>query len=173
MKTKAFVKNETRKDERAGIREEGNGNEHEVGEHEDDEDFEVSSLGCAPEDQHSYVKQCKGDDELAGDNAPGLCVEWLPKRMEHGKSHEEEHGQAESGKEWDLVAERHSTQRNEEDQNAEGDSVGVKRKKVRWPEQENGHRGHVKDGGKRQSQMKGAKQQTGSSPKRVVVTVPV
>jgi hypothetical protein len=172
MKAEAFVKNETRKDEGAGIHEEGNGNEHEVGERKDDEDFEVPTLGCAPEDQHSYVKQRKGNDVLAGNNAPELWVEGFPKRAKRGERHETEHGQAQSGKEWDLIAERHRAQRNKEDQNSEGDSVGVIGKKVRWPEQENGHRSHIKDGGKRQSQMKGAKQQTGNSPKRVVVTVP-
>jgi len=172
MKTKVFVKNETRKDELVGVREEGNGNEYEVGERKYDEDCEVSSLRCASEDQHSEVKQSKGDDVLTGDNAPGLRVERFPKRAEHRERRETEHGQTESGKEWDLIAERHSTQSNEEDQDAERDSVGVKRKEVWRAKQENGHRGHVKDGGKSQSQVKGAKQQTGSAPKRAVVTVP-
>ena len=44
MKTEAFVKNETREDEGAGVRQEGNGNEHEVSERKDNEDFKVSSL---------------------------------------------------------------------------------------------------------------------------------
>src|SRR5208282_2499476 len=149
-----------------------NSNEHEVGECKDDEDFEVPSLRCASEDQHSDVKQRKGDNVLAGDDAPDLWVERLAKRAEHGECHEAQHGQTESGKEWDLIAERHRTQSDEEDQDAERDSVGVKRKKIRWPEQENGHRGHVKDGGKRQSQVQGAQQQSGGSPKRVVVIVP-
>jgi hypothetical protein len=131
-----------------GVREEGNGNEYEVGERKDDEDFEVSSLGCASEDQHSEVKKRKRNDEFAGDNAPGLCVERLAERTEHGQRHETEHGQTESGKEWKLVAERHRTQSHEEDQDAERDSVGVKRKKVWRAKQENGHRAHVKDGGK-------------------------
>ena len=62
-------------------------------------------------------------------------------------------------------AERHRPQRNEEDQNAESDSVRVIGKKVRWPEQENSHRGHVKNRGKSQSQMKRPKQQTGNVAK--------
>src|SRR5208282_1853068 len=108
---------------------------------------------------------------LAGDDAPNLRVEWLPKRADRGERHETKHGHAESGKEWNLIAERHGAQSNEKDQNAECDPVGVKRKKVWRPEQENGHRGYVEDGGKGQSQMKGAKQQAGNLPERAVVTV--
>src|ERR1700694_915574 len=140
------------KGEGVSVRQEGNGNEQQVGESKDGEDFKMSSLRRASEDQHSEVKQREGDDELAGDNAPGLCVKRLPKRAEHGQRRETEHGQTECGKEWDLVAERHSTQCNEEDQDAERDSVGVKRKTVWRPKQENGHRGHIKDGRKSQSQ---------------------
>ena len=79
MKAEALVKNEARKDERARIDEEGNGNEDEVSESNDDKDFEMSSLRCASENQHSKMKQRKGNDVFAGDNAPHLCVEWLPK----------------------------------------------------------------------------------------------
>src|SRR4029077_633950 len=172
VKTKILVKNETRKDEGAGVREEGDGNEHEVGEREDGEDFEVSSLRCASEDQYSEGKQHKGDDEFAGDDAPGLCVERFPKRAEHGQRRETEHGQTECGNEWDLIAERHSPQSDEEDQDSERDSIGVKGKQVWWPKQENGHRGHIKDGRKSQSQMKRAKEQTSNAPKGAVLTVP-
>src|SRR6266404_9678134 len=135
-----------------GVREECDGNEHQVGERENGEDFKVSSLRCASEDQHSEVKQRKGDNELAGDNAPGLGVKRLAKRTEYGQRSETEHGQTECGNEWDFVAERHSTQSNEEDQDSERDSVGVKGKEVRWPKQENSHRGHIKDGRKSKSQ---------------------
>ncbi len=48
MKAKTFVKNEARKDERAGIGKERNGNEREVGEHNDDEDFKVSFVAIRP-----------------------------------------------------------------------------------------------------------------------------
>src|SRR3982074_1790698 len=111
-----------------GIHEEGDRNEHQVGERENGEDFKVSSLRCASKHQHSDVKQSKGDNELAGDNAPGLGVKRVTKRTEHGQRRETEHGQTECGNEWDLVAERHGTQSNEEDQEAERDSIGVKRK---------------------------------------------
>src|SRR4029077_16787296 len=147
-KTKILVKNETWKNERVGIREESDGNEYEVGERKDGEDFEVSSLRCTSEDQHSKMKQRKRDDELAGDDAPGLRVKRLPKRAEHGQRRETEHGQTECGNEWDLVAARHRLQDDEEDQDAERDSVGVKRKEVWRPKQENGHRGYIKDGRK-------------------------
>ena len=74
---------------------------------------------------------------------------------EHGQRREAEHRQTESGKKWDLLAEGHGSQSNEKDQDSKRNPVGVKRKKIRRPEQENGHRGHIKDGGKSQSQMKG------------------
>src|SRR3981081_2531279 len=155
-----------------GIHEEGDGNEHQVGERENGEDFKVSSLRCASEHQHSDVKQRKRNDELAGDNAPGLCVKRVPKRTEHGQRRETEHGQTECGNEWYFVAQRHGPQSNEEHQEAERDSVCVKGEEVWWPKQENGHRGHIEDGGKGQSQMKRAKQQNGSAPKRAILAVP-
>src|SRR3984893_19392268 len=155
-----------------GIRKEGDGNEHQVGERENGKDFKVSSLRCASKHQHSDVKQRKGDDELAGDNAPGLGVKRVTKRTEHGQRREPEHGQTERGNEWDLVAQSHGPQSNEEHQEAERDAIRVKRKEVWWPKQENGHRGHIEDGGKGQSQMKRAKQQNGSAPKRAILVVP-
>ena len=39
-----------------GVRQERNGNEHEIGERKDDEEFEMFSLRCASEDEHSDVK---------------------------------------------------------------------------------------------------------------------
>src|SRR5258708_29892715 len=155
-----------------GVGEEGYGNEHQVSKRKDDEDFKVSSFRGGPEDQHSEMKQRKGDNELAGDNAPGLCVKRLPKRTQHSQSSEKKHGEAEPGKEWDFVTERHSPQGNEEHKEAECDSVGVKRKQVGWPKQENGHSSQIKDRGKSQSQVKRAKQKNGSPPKLAIVTVP-
>src|SRR5208337_1505385 len=151
MKTKAFVKNEARKNERVGVGEEGNGNEHEVGERESDKDLKMLSLRRVSENERRKVKQGKGNDVFAGDDAPDLSVERLPKRAEHSQRYKAEHGQTESGKEWDLLAERHSAQGNEKDQDAEHDSVGVIRKEVWWSKQENGHRGDVKNGGKGQA----------------------
>ena len=80
-----------------------------------------------------------------------LRVEGLAQRAEHGQPHESEHGQTKPGKKWNLLVQRQCTQSDEEDQNAEGDAVRVIRKKVRRPEQEDSHRGHIKNGGKRQS----------------------
>jgi hypothetical protein len=172
MKADAFVKNEARIDEGAGVGEEGNGDEHEVGERADGEKFKVPPLRCAPEDEHSDVEEHKRDDEFAGDHAPNLRVERFAKRAEHGERREREHGQTESGKKGDFFAKRHGPQSDEKDENAEGDAVRVMRKKVWRPEQENGHGGHVQDGGKGQSQVKRTKRQSGSAPQRAVVIVP-
>ena len=47
-----------------------------------------------------------------------------------------------------FIAKRHRAQSDKKDQDAKRDAVGVKRKEIWRPEQENGHRGHVEDGGK-------------------------
>jgi len=148
MKAEAFVKNETRDDERTRICEESDGNERQVGEREDSENRKSSPLRFAAKDQDSNVKQRKWDDVFAGDNAPELCVEWLAQRTEHGEPHESEHGEAESGNPWDLLSKRRGTQSDEENQDGERDSVGVERKKVWRPKEKHGHCGDVEDGRK-------------------------
>src|ERR1017187_2797903 len=171
MKTKTFVKNETWKNEGTLVHKEGKSNEHEVGERADDEDLKVPALGCAAEDQHRDVKQRKRNDVFAGNHAPVLCIEWLAKGAIRRERQKTKHGQTESGKKRDPIAEGHRPQGDEEDQDGEPDAVSVIRKEVGRPEQENGHRGHIKEGRKSQSQMQGTKQKTGNAPERVVIPV--
>src|SRR5271163_2753098 len=122
MKPETFVKNEAGKDEGAGVHEKGDGDEHKIGEHNNDEDFEVLSLRCSPKDEHGHMKQSKRNDVLAGNDAPNLRIERLAEHTKHGERCEAEHGQAESGKKWELVAQCHGAQNHKEDEDSERDA---------------------------------------------------
>jgi hypothetical protein len=123
-------------------------------------------------DEHGDVKQGEGNDVFAGDNAPDLRVKGLAQQAEDGEGGEGEHGQSESGEEWHGVTERQNAERNEEEEDSEGNAVGVERKKVGWAEEENCHCGQVEDGWKSQSQVQRTQQQSDNAPERSVDVSP-
>ena len=170
MEAQALVKNEAGPDQRAGLKQERQSDEHEVGEHNQDEDLKVTPFRRSAKDNDGNVEKNERDDELARDQTPDLGIEGPAQRAKNREGCEAEHGQTYAGKERYVLTQCHGADTHEKDQYDEGDAIGIEREKVWRAEKKNRHRQNVKNRREGQGQVQRTKQQAGYVPEAVVMS---